>query len=80
MAPYAGPLIYVFLCQYYIIGASLLVAQTVKNLQRPRFNPWVEEISWRRPGNLLQYSCLENPIEEKPGRLEYMGSQRVADG
>ena len=48
MAPYAGPLIYVFLCQYHIIGASLLLAQTVKNLQRPRFNPWVEKISWRR--------------------------------
>ena len=28
-------------------------------------------------GNLLQYSCLENPMTEKPGRLQSMGSQRV---
>ena len=27
-------------------------------------------------GNPLQYSCLENSIEE-PGRLQSMGSQRV---
>ena len=27
-------------------------------------------------GNPLQYSCLENPMEE-PGRLQSMGSQRV---
>ena len=25
----------------------------------------------------LQYSCLENPRREEPGRLQYMGSQRV---
>ena len=28
-------------------------------------------------GNPLQYSCLENPIDEEPGRLQSMGSQRV---
>ena len=27
-------------------------------------------------GNPLQYSCLENPMED-PGRLQSMGSQRV---
>ena len=27
-------------------------------------------------GNLLQYPCLENPIEE-PGGLQFIGSQRV---
>ena len=25
----------------------------------------------------LQYSCLENPWTEEPGRLQSMGSQRV---
>ena len=25
----------------------------------------------------LQYSCLETPMTEEPGRLEPMGSQRV---
>ena len=28
-------------------------------------------------GNSLQYSCLENPWREEPGRLQFMGSQRV---
>ena len=28
-------------------------------------------------GNPLQYSCLENPMEEEPGGLQSMGSQRV---
>ena len=28
-------------------------------------------------GNLLQYSCWEIPWTEKPGRLQFMGSQRV---
>ena len=28
-------------------------------------------------GNLLQYSCLENPWTEEPGGLLFVGSQRV---
>ena len=28
-------------------------------------------------GNPLQYSCLENSMTEKPGRLQSMGSKRV---
>ena len=28
-------------------------------------------------GNLLQYSCLETPMEEEPGGLQSMGSRRV---
>ena len=35
----------------------------------------------RSPGeeqdNTLQYSCLENPRTEEPGRLQSMGSQRI---
>ena len=27
--------------------------------------------------NPLQYSCLENPMEEEPGRLPSLGLQRV---
>ena len=30
--------------------------------KRCGFNPWVREILWRH-GNLLQYSCLENPLD-----------------
>ena len=28
-------------------------------------------------GNPLQYSCLENPMNEEPGRLHSLGSPRV---
>ena len=28
-------------------------------------------------GNPLLYSCLENPMTKKPGRLQSMGLQRV---
>ena len=28
-------------------------------------------------GTPLQYSCLENPWTEEPGRLQSMGSRRV---
>ena len=28
-------------------------------------------------GNPLQYSSLENPMDEEPGRLQFIGSQRV---
>ena len=27
---------------------------------RHRFSPWVRKIPWRRDGNPLQYSCLQN--------------------
>ena len=32
---------------------------------RPGFDPWVGKIPWRRAWNPLQYSCLENPHEER---------------
>ena len=32
---------------------------------------------WEGNGNPLQYSCLENPMDEEPGGLQSMGSQRV---
>ena len=28
-------------------------------------------------GNPLQYSCLENPMEEKPGRLQSIGCKEL---
>ena len=31
----------------------------------------------RGHGNLLQYSCPENPQTEEPGKLQSMGSHRV---
>ena len=31
--------------------------------KRHRFDSWVRKTPWRRHGNLLQYSCLENPMD-----------------
>ena len=48
--------------------AETLVAQMVKiRLQfgRPGFRPWVGKISCRTACNLLQYSCLENPLGQR---------------
>ena len=36
-----------------------------------------EDLLEKENGNPFQYSCLENPMEEEPGRLQSMGSQRV---
>ena len=33
--------------------------------KRRRFHPWVGKILWRRHGNTLQYSCLENPLDRR---------------
>ena len=30
---------------------------------RPGFDSWVRKIPWRRNGNPLQHSCLENPMD-----------------
>ena len=43
-----------------------------------QFDPWVRKIPGVGNGSPLQYSCLGNPMEEEPGGLQSMGSQRVA--
>ena len=37
----------------------------VCNAGRCRFDPWVGKIPWRRAWQPLQYSCLENPHEQR---------------
>ena len=59
-----------------IIGVSM-VAQTVKNLPVMQ-ETQVPSLGREDPpggghGNLLQYSCLENPWTEEPGRLQSLG-------
>ena len=43
---------------------ALVVNNWLPMLEMPetRFNLWVRKIPWRRSGNPLQYSCLENPM------------------
>ena len=43
---------------------------------------WVRSLGWEDPleketDYSLQYSCLEEPRTEKPGRLQFKGSRRV---
>ena len=35
--------------------------ESASQCRRCRFDPWVEKNPWRR--NLLQYSCLGNPMD-----------------
>ena len=55
------------LVSFCFAARDSLVAQMVKGIclqcRRPGFDPWVGKISWRRHGNPLQYSCLENPMD-----------------
>ena len=39
--------------------------------------PGLERYPGEGNGNPLQYSCLENSMDEEPSRLQSMGSQRV---
>ena len=74
------------------LWAAALAAQVVKNLPAGAGDLGLTSGSGRSPGEgngyPLQYSCLENPIEEgwdcppmeEPGRLQSMGSQRLRHG
>ena len=41
--------------------------------KRPRFDPWVRKILWRRNGNPLQHSCLENSMDRGARRATVHG-------
>ena len=59
---------------------SSLVAQMVKiclQCRKPRFNPWVRKIPWRKARQLLQYSCRENYMDRGAQKLQATASQRV---
>ena len=66
----------------YIIYIIYLAAQVVKNLpamQRPRFNPWVRKMPWRRK---WQPTAVFLPgefhgLRSLAGYIQSMGSQRV---
>ena len=57
------------------------MAQTVNRLAynagEPSSSPGLGRSYEKGNGTPLQYSCLENPMDGEPGRLQSMGSQRV---
>ena len=70
---------------YSCVKGSLAVSfpggSAVKNLPAKAGDTGLTLVSGRSPGagngNLLHYSCLENPWTEEPGRLQSIGSHRV---
>ena len=63
-----------------ILEKDSLVAQMVKNLPANAGDmgliPGSERSSGEGNGNLLQYSCLENPMDREPGGLKSIGWQK----
>ena len=41
-----------------------------RRYKRHKFNPWVRKIPWKGGGNLLQYPCLENPMDRGQQSME----------
>ena len=74
--------IYVYVCVYYINGASLL-AQTVKNLPAVQ-ETWVQSLGWEDPLEKVEKAMAPHsstlswkiPWTEELGRLQSMGSLR----
>ena len=50
--------------------------ESVGNAGDPGLIPGLERSPGEGNGYPLQYSCLENPMEEEPGGLQSMGYQR----
>ena len=71
----------VLLCFTFLVWGAFLAVQMVKNLLhcgRPRFDPWVGKIPWRREWLPIPFSSIlawRIPWTEKPGGLQFMGSQ-----
>ena len=63
-----------------ILEKDSLVAQMVKNLPANAGDmgliPGSERSSGEGNGNLLQYSCLEDPMDREPGGLKSIGWQK----
>ena len=47
--------------------------------RRGRVNPWARKIPWRRHGNPLQYSCLENSMDRGAWRAIVHGIAKSWD-
>ena len=56
---------------------ALVVKNLPANVEDAGSIPGLGTSSGEGNGNPLQYSCPENPMDEEPGRLQSMGSQRV---
>ena len=58
-------------------GGSVVKKKFVCNAGDPGSIPGLERSPGEGNGKTLQYSCLENSVDEEPGRLQSTGMQRV---
>ena len=52
----------------YVLSRWHSGGESACQCRRPKrcgFDPHVGKIPWRRAGNTLQYSCLENPMDKR---------------
>ena len=62
---------------YSVYPQGSQVVPVVKNLPANVEDAGLGTCPREGDGNPLQYSCPENPMDEEPGGLQSMGSQRV---
>ena len=63
--------------QQIVLFGKVLLKCNLHTINFTRIRVHFDGFSGEGNGTPLQYSCLENPWTEKPGRLQSMGSQRV---
>ena len=62
-------------CQGFLGGTS--GKESACNAREPGLIPESGRSPGGGHGNPLQYSCLENPMDEEPGGLQSIGKHRV---
>ena len=56
---------------------GLVVNNLPAKAEHPGWIPWLGNFPGVGNGNPLWHSCLENPMDKEPGKLQSMKSQRV---
>ena len=73
--------VYMYICTYVYMYVYVYVCVCVhfKQCIGNSATIYIEEhvLIGEGNGTPLQYSCLENPMDEEPGRLQFMGSRRI---
>ena len=64
---------------FYFKELSYFCSYAIKNLQcrRPKFDPWIRKISWRRECYPLQYSSLENSLNRRALQAAVYGDAKT---
>ena len=71
---YSASIPWVCVCVIYLL---ILISESACKTGDPGLIPGSGSPPGEGNGTPLQYSCLENPWTEEPGRLQFMGSQEL---